>query len=45
MRTMPIHAIATRWGFARAADFTRAFRTTHGVPPRAYRHKAYWTPE
>ncbi|GAA1132769.1 helix-turn-helix domain-containing protein [Streptomyces javensis] len=33
----PIHAIAARWGFARHADFTRAFRGAYGVPPRDYR--------
>ncbi|WP_148589914.1 helix-turn-helix domain-containing protein [Streptomyces sp. WAC01526] len=32
--------IATHWGFTRAADFTRAFRTHYGMPPRDYRHKA-----
>ncbi|MFE0812763.1 helix-turn-helix domain-containing protein [Streptomyces sp. NPDC058848] len=35
-----IHQIATRWGFTRAADFTRAFRTHYGMPPRDYRHRA-----
>ncbi|MFE3640686.1 helix-turn-helix domain-containing protein [Streptomyces sp. NPDC059169] len=39
-RTTRIHAIATRWGFPRAADFTRAFRTAYGVPPREYREAA-----
>ncbi|CAM5527886.1 AraC family transcriptional regulator [Streptomyces purpurascens] len=29
----PIHAIAARWGFPRAADFTRAFRSAYGIPP------------
>ncbi|MFF3332562.1 helix-turn-helix domain-containing protein [Streptomyces sp. NPDC002888] len=33
LRAMPVHAIAARWGFSRAADFTRAFRTAYGVPP------------
>ncbi|MEV6318872.1 helix-turn-helix domain-containing protein [Streptomyces sp. NPDC051776] len=37
-RTTPIHAIAARCGFTRAADFTRAFRTAYGVPPRDYRN-------
>ncbi|OEV08472.1 helix-turn-helix domain-containing protein [Streptomyces nanshensis] len=36
----PIHAVAARWGFRRAADFTRAFRTAYGVPPREYRQLA-----
>ncbi|MEU8682160.1 helix-turn-helix domain-containing protein [Streptomyces sp. NPDC048611] len=35
--------IATHWGYTRAADFTRAFRTHYGVPPRDYRHKALGT--
>ncbi|MGX5210919.1 AraC-like ligand-binding domain-containing protein [Streptomyces violaceus] len=38
-----IHQIATRWGFTRAADFTRAFRTHYGMPPRDYRHQALGT--
>ncbi|MFE3883335.1 helix-turn-helix domain-containing protein [Streptomyces lydicus] len=36
-RTTPVHAIAARWGFPRAADFTRAFRTAYGMPPSDYR--------
>ncbi|MGW1375324.1 AraC-like ligand-binding domain-containing protein [Streptomyces sp. NPDC002446] len=35
----PIHAIAARWGFPRAADFTRAFRTAYGIPPNDYRRQ------
>ncbi|MDH6697255.1 AraC-like DNA-binding protein [Streptomyces sp. MAA16] len=34
----PIHVIAARWGFPRAAEFSRAFRAAYGVPPRDYRH-------
>ncbi|MEQ4723473.1 helix-turn-helix transcriptional regulator [Nonomuraea sp. B19D2] len=34
---IPIHAIATRWGFRRAADFSRAFRTAYGQSPRQFR--------
>lgn len=37
LKTIPIHAIATRWGFTSAADFTRAFRTAYGIPPKDYR--------
>lgn len=33
----PIHATATRWGFTRPADFTRAFRAAFGVSPSDYR--------
>ncbi|KRV47754.1 hypothetical protein AQ490_05090 [Wenjunlia vitaminophila] len=32
-----IHTIAARWGFARAADFSRAFRSAYGVSPKDYR--------
>ncbi|BCK67520.1 AraC family transcriptional regulator [Streptomyces libani subsp. rufus] len=39
-RTTPIHAIATRCGYPRASDFTRAFRTVYGTPPMEYRHQA-----
>ncbi|MGP3979036.1 helix-turn-helix domain-containing protein [Streptomyces sp. 8N114] len=39
-RTVPIYSIAARWGFSRAADFTRAFRTAYGVPPKDYRRHA-----
>ncbi|GAB3988835.1 hypothetical protein GCM10029978_112270 [Actinoallomurus acanthiterrae] len=39
-RTVSIHAIAAGWGFPRAADFTRAFRTAYGAPPRDYRLQA-----
>ncbi|MGD3109420.1 helix-turn-helix domain-containing protein [Streptomyces sp. YGL11-2] len=38
---IPIHTIAARWGFPRAADFSRAFHTTYGTPPRDYRHQVY----
>jgi len=34
---LPIHRIATRWGFRDHATFTRAFRTRYGIPPRALR--------
>jgi AraC-like DNA-binding protein len=40
LRTHPIHLIATRWGFRHAADFSRAFRTTHGLSPRDHRQQA-----
>lgn len=39
MASTTVHAIAARWGFVRAADFTRAFRTTYGLPPRDYRQQ------
>jgi len=36
----PVAAIGTRWGFASAADFSRAFRAAHGMPPAEYRRSA-----
>ncbi|MFE1292619.1 AraC family transcriptional regulator [Streptomyces sp. NPDC058751] len=41
----PIHAVAARWGFPRASDFTRAFRAAHGCSPREFRFRptAEWT--
>ncbi|MFF3455345.1 helix-turn-helix domain-containing protein [Streptomyces sp. NPDC002730] len=41
----PIHAIAARWGFPRAADFSRAHRTAYGTTPKGYRHLALHNPE
>jgi len=35
-----VAAIAARWGFASAGDFSRAFRAVHGLPPAAYRSSA-----
>ncbi|MGW1672504.1 helix-turn-helix domain-containing protein [Streptomyces sp. NPDC002324] len=40
LRTIPIHAIAARWGMPRASDFTRAFRTAHGIAPSEFRLRA-----
>ncbi|WP_432093443.1 helix-turn-helix domain-containing protein [Streptomyces sp. bgisy100] len=40
LRTTPIHAIAARWGFPRATDFSRAFRTAYGSTPRDHRKQA-----
>ncbi|MGW3205713.1 helix-turn-helix domain-containing protein [Streptomyces sp. NPDC001135] len=37
LRQLPIHAIATRWGYPRPGDFTRAFRTAHGITPSELR--------
>lgn len=37
---VPIHRIAARWGFTHHADFTRAFRNTHRIPPSEYRRLA-----
>ncbi|WP_327729302.1 helix-turn-helix domain-containing protein [Streptomyces sp. NBC_00487] len=33
LRATPIHAIGARWGFPRAAEFSRAFRAAYGMPP------------
>jgi AraC-like DNA-binding protein len=35
-----VAAIAARWGFSSASDFSRAFRAVHGVPPSEYRRSA-----
>jgi AraC-like DNA-binding protein len=40
LRTTPIHAVAARWGFPRASEFTRAFRTAYGISPKEYRLQA-----
>ncbi|MEV7089382.1 helix-turn-helix domain-containing protein [Streptomyces sp. NPDC093085] len=37
LRATPVHAVAARWGFARAAEFTRAFRAAYGLSPREHR--------
>ncbi|MFE7275133.1 helix-turn-helix domain-containing protein [Streptomyces sp. NPDC057623] len=37
LRSTPVHAVATRWGFTHAAEFTRAFRTAYGMSPTDYR--------
>lgn len=39
LRDLSIHRIASRWGFADHATFTRAFRAAYGVPPREYRQR------
>ncbi|MGW0842477.1 helix-turn-helix domain-containing protein [Streptomyces sp. NPDC002787] len=39
LRATPIHAIGARWGFPRAAEFSRAFRTAYGVPPSELRRE------
>ncbi|MDX3568764.1 helix-turn-helix domain-containing protein [Streptomyces sp. ID05-47C] len=40
LKSTPIHTIATRWGFPRASDFTRAFRGAYGLSPTEYRVQA-----
>jgi AraC-like DNA-binding protein len=34
---VPIHAIATRWGFTDRAHFSRIFRTAYDMSPKDYR--------
>ncbi|MDT0608992.1 AraC-like ligand-binding domain-containing protein [Streptomyces lancefieldiae] len=38
--SLPIQAIAARWGFPDPAHFSRTFREAYGMPPRDYRHAA-----
>ncbi|MEV6843027.1 helix-turn-helix domain-containing protein [Actinoplanes sp. NPDC051411] len=40
LASLPVHAIASRWGFGSAAYFSAAFRATYGVSPRQYREYA-----
>ncbi|MCS0603412.1 AraC family transcriptional regulator [Streptomyces sp. LP11] len=40
LHTLPVHAIAARWGYTRPGDFTRAFRTAYGITPRESRLRA-----
>jgi AraC-like DNA-binding protein len=35
-----VAAIAATWGFTNGADFSRAFRNAHGIPPAEYRKSA-----
>ncbi|MEU6720345.1 helix-turn-helix domain-containing protein [Nonomuraea sp. NPDC046802] len=37
---VPIHEIASRWGFGRPGDFSRAFRRSYGVTPREFRSRS-----
>jgi AraC-like DNA-binding protein len=40
LASRPVAAIAGRWGFSSAGDFSRAFRAVHGLPPSEYRRFA-----
>lgn len=40
LHTAPIHAIATRWGFPRATDFSRAYRAAYNTSPQEHRQQA-----
>ena len=37
LASRPVAAIGARWGFANPGDFSRAFRSVHGLPPAEYR--------
>ncbi|MFC4008865.1 helix-turn-helix domain-containing protein [Nonomuraea purpurea] len=37
LATVPIHVIASRWGFSHSSAFSRAFRIAYGVSPRDFR--------
>ncbi|MFG2563718.1 helix-turn-helix domain-containing protein [Streptomyces sp. NPDC048496] len=37
LRSLPVHAIAARWGFTDGANFSRAFRTAYGLSPKECR--------
>ncbi|EPH44212.1 helix-turn-helix domain-containing protein [Streptomyces aurantiacus] len=39
LRSRPIGAIASMWGFSDAAHFSRAFRAAYGMSPREYRRR------
>lgn len=41
LASRPVAAIASRWGFSSASDFSRAFRAAHGLPPAQYRSAQY----
>ena len=41
LASRPVAAIAARWGFSSASDFSRAFRAVHGLPPAEFRRSAH----
>ncbi|MEV5383081.1 helix-turn-helix domain-containing protein [Streptomyces sp. NPDC052721] len=45
MYATPLHTIGASCGFPRASDFTRAFRTAYGIPPKEYRRQAQYVTE
>jgi AraC-like DNA-binding protein len=40
LASRPVAAIAATWGYPNPADFSRAFRAVHGMPPAEYRRSA-----
>ncbi|MEU1735162.1 helix-turn-helix domain-containing protein [Streptosporangium sp. NPDC020145] len=43
--TVPVHAVATRWGFTDGVQFSRVFRAAQGVPPGEFRRRALEEPD
>ncbi|GAA1720785.1 hypothetical protein GCM10009765_81230 [Fodinicola feengrottensis] len=39
LHTLPVSAIAARWGLPDPAHFSRLFHRTYGLPPVEYRHR------
>ncbi|QKW24653.1 AraC family transcriptional regulator [Kitasatospora sp. NA04385] len=44
LRALPVRAVAARCGIPRAPEFSRAFRTAHGLSPREHRARALLAP-
>ncbi|MFE7593695.1 helix-turn-helix domain-containing protein [Kitasatospora sp. NPDC057512] len=40
LRDLPVHAVATRCGLPRAAEFSRAFKAAYGLSPSEHRRQA-----
>ncbi|MFJ9692251.1 helix-turn-helix domain-containing protein [Kitasatospora sp. NPDC101183] len=40
LRSLPVHAVAARWGLGSAAGFNRAFRAAYGITPGEHRRLA-----
>ncbi|MGN5377351.1 helix-turn-helix domain-containing protein [Streptomyces lasalocidi] len=45
LHTVPIHLIATRWGFKDHPTFTKAFRSAYGASPKDSRHNPVTVPQ
>jgi AraC-like DNA-binding protein len=44
LRTVPVSAVAARWGLPDSAHFSRLFRHTYGLPPAEYRRHCHAPP-
>lgn len=44
LRAVPVHRIATRWGFTSHSSFTRAFHAAYDTSPSDYRHHSVASP-